>query len=189
MSRLSGSLSGPRFWGWNVTANGIPFGHRWFKKGGWRFFFGKEQSLHVGIYITHCRIRSLLLTPHKTMIFPTRRHRGHWCHLIRSTDPCSSRPTVHAPSKHHGRRCRGLVSSNSSNWRSRNAKTATTTSFFAILMSDENVVDYDDDDGHDNGDDDEDEDDNTTINCWQQLGRRIREKETMTKWRWRWRWR
>ena len=30
--------------------------------------------------------------------------------------------------------------SNSSNWRSRNAKTATTTSFFANLMSDENVA-------------------------------------------------
>ena len=56
-------------------------------------------------------------------------------------------------------------------------------------MSDENVLDYDDDDGHDDenneedddGDEDEDDDDNATINCWQQLGRRIREKEMMTK--------
>ena len=55
-------------------------------------------------------------------------------------------------------------------------------------MSDENVVDYDDDDGHDDednedndeSDDDEDDDDNATINCWQQLGRRIREEETTT---------
>ena len=47
---------------------------------------------------------------------------------------------------------------NSTNWPSRNAKTATTTSFFANLMSDENVVDYDDDDGHDD-EDNEDNDD------------------------------
>jgi hypothetical protein len=54
---------------------------------------------------------------------------------------------------------------------------------------DKDVIDYDnynedgdqdnedDDDGNDNQDDD---DKNTTINCWQQLGRRIQEKETMT---------
>ena len=55
-------------------------------------------------------------------------------------------------------------------------------------MSDENVVNYDDDDGHndednedaDDGNDDEDDGDNATINCWQKLVRRIREKETMT---------
>ena len=58
-----------------------------------------------------------------------------------------------------------------------------------FLISDEDVLDNDDDDGHDDenneedddGDEDEDDDDNATINCWQQLGRRIREKETMTK--------
>jgi hypothetical protein len=56
------------------------------------------------------------------------------------------------------------------------------------LMGDEGVVEYDDDDEEDDkdneedddGDDDEDDDDNATINCWQQLGKRIREKETMT---------
>jgi hypothetical protein len=61
--------------------------------------------------------------------------------------------------------------------------------FFANLMGDENVVDYDDDDSHDDkdnkddddGDEDEDDDDdNATINCWQKLGRMIREKETTT---------
>jgi hypothetical protein len=53
-------------------------------------------------------------------------------------------------------------------------------------MGDEDVVEYDDDDedddedneDNDESDDDEDDDDNATINCWQQLGRRIREKET-----------
>ena len=133
MSRLSGGSSRHRFWGWNVAAIDIPFGHRWCQKRWLEVFFGEEQSLHVGIYITYCRIQSLLLTLHKTMVFPTRRHRGHWCRLIWSTDPCSSRPAVRAPSKHHGRRSRGLVSSNSSDWRSRNAKTATTTSFFVIF--------------------------------------------------------
>ena len=51
-------------------------------------------------------------------------------------------------------------------------------------MGDEDVIDYDDynEDGDedneddDDGDDDQDDDDNATINCWQQLGRRIREK-------------
>jgi hypothetical protein len=88
-----------------------------------------------------CRIRSLLLTPHKTMVFPTQWHRGHWCRRIRSTDPCLSRPAVRAPSKHHGRCCRGLVSSNSSNWRSRNAKTATMTSFFGTTKQQSTVGD------------------------------------------------
>ena len=32
----------------------------------------------------------------------------------------------------------------------------------------------------DDGDDDEDDNENTTINCWQKLGRRIREKEMTT---------
>ncbi len=43
---------------------------------------------------------------------------------------------------------------------------AMTTSVFANLMGDE---DKDDDDG----DADEEDDNDATINCWQQLGRRI----------------
>ncbi len=57
------------------------------------------------------------------MIFPTQRQRVHWCRRARTSDLCLSRPTIHAPFKHHWRRCCGLVLSNSSDWRSSTTKT------------------------------------------------------------------
>ncbi len=64
------------------------------------------------------------------MVFSDRRHHGLWCRRIRSFDPCSSRPTMRAPSTHHGRRCGDLVSHNSSDWRSSITKTTTMTRIF-----------------------------------------------------------
>ena len=56
--------------------------------------------------------------------------------------------------------------------------------FFVHLMGNEDVVNYDNDDKHDDednkdddGNDDEDDDNNATINCWKQLGRRMRERD------------
>ncbi len=56
--------------------------------------------------------------------------------------------------------------------------------FFVHLMGNEDVVNYDNDDKHDDednkdddGNDDENDDNNATINCWKQLGRRMRERD------------
>ena len=97
MSWLSGGLSGPRFWGWNVAAIDIPFGHRRCQKRGWKYFFGKEQCLDVGIIQVYCR-----------KLAPLTKHHGRCCgHRLSELERVLPAPSSSNSSALHGKCRRG----------------------------------------------------------------------------------